>query len=102
MINNNVISFEISAVLLLKSMVEMNKIIVHEDAFNPNCIIYLNGQILGVITEHDSYGNLLQNNMIPFLKKIFYVKDKLNLVSNDDSNFFVGTMQELNAMYNGN
>ena len=40
MINNNVISFEISVGLLLKSMVEMNKIIVHEDAFNPNCIAF--------------------------------------------------------------
>ena len=102
MIKNKEICFEVSVELLLKSFVEKNNIIIHEDPISPNCIFYLNGSVLGVITEHDYYGNVLQNTLKSVVDKIFYVKDKLNLLSKNDSKFFVGTMQELNAMCNGN
>lgn len=102
MINNNVECFKVSAELLLKSRIEKNNIIVHEDPTNPNCVFYLNGSVLGVITEHDYDGNVLQNILNSVVAKIFSVKDKLNLLNKDDSKFFVGTMQELNAMCNGN
>lgn len=100
--NNNVICFEVSAELLLKSSVQINNIIIHEDPTSPNCIFYLNGRILGVITEHDYYGNVLQNILKSVVDKIFYVNVQLNLLSKDNSKFFVGTMQELNGMCNDN
>lgn len=102
MISNNIIGFKVSTELLQKSFVEKNNIIIHEDPTSPNCIFYLNGRILGVITEHDYYGNVLQNILKSVVKKILYVNDKLNILSEDDSKFFVGTMQELNALCNGN
>lgn len=102
MINNNVIGFKVSAELLLKSLVEKNNIIIHEDPTSPNCIFYLNGRILGVITEHDYYGNVLQNTLNSVVDKIFCVNVQLNLLNKDNSKFFVGTMQELNAMCNAN
>lgn len=102
MINNNLICFKVSADLLEKSRVQFNNIIIHEDPTSPNCILYLNGSVLGVITEHDYYGNVLQYTLKSVVDKILYVKEKLNLLSEDDSKFFVGTMQELNVLFNAN
>ena len=88
-------SIKISEEFLLLSKLNRDNIMIQSENGNPNCIFYLNGEILGIITDHNFYSGLTKNTLASCANKMLIIKDILRKKGENKSIFFVGNIQEL-------